>query len=283
MQVRGWIRDGRVLVNGAPGKAGRFVRSGQVITVDLPPLQAHAAAAENLDLPLRYRDDHLVVVAKPAGMATHPSPGWWRGSCVNALLGAIAEWPGVGGVAGPGVVHRLDRDTTGLLVFALSDPAHRQLNDDFRTRQIARRYLAWVEGELSGESLLTGPLRWDPEFASPDRRVHVHPEGRPARTRYRCLGSRNGRTLVELSLETGRTHQIRVHMANLGHPVIGDALYGQQGPALALHAYHLELVHPITGEPMVWMEPPPVSWETWESITEWLDLHKPLAGFHNGR
>ncbi|MEB3186856.1 MAG: RluA family pseudouridine synthase [bacterium] len=263
VEVRGWIRAGRVLVDGQPGKPGRYVRGGQAITVDLPPLRPHAARPEALPLPILHLDDQLVVVVKPAGMATHPSPGWWSGSCVNALLGAIADWPGVGGVAGPGVIHRLDRDTSGLLVFARSDEAHRLLNADLRARRIGRQYLAWVEGACEGERTLSAPLRWDPAFEAPERRVHVHPDGREAITHVRPLVVTSERSLVELRLETGRTHQIRVHMAHAGHPVVGDVLYGTPGPTLALHARQLTLTHPMTGETLTWQAPPPDTWRLW--------------------
>ena len=257
LEVRGWVKDGRVTVDGAPGKASRYVTPGQVIAVDRPPPRPHEAIPQDLPLPIRFEDAHLVVVAKPGGMATHPGPGWWQGSCVNALLHAVPVWPGVGGVAGPGIVHRLDRDTTGLLIFAKTDAAHQALLRAAAGRGLARTYLAWVVGALAGEGVVDAPLARDPDDP---QRVTVRPEGKAAVTRWRAVAEGPGRTLLELVLETGRTHQIRVHLAHLGHPVVGDPVYGAGGPFMALHAWRLAFAHPITGEPIALDEPPPPAW-----------------------
>ncbi len=257
LDVRGWVRDGRVTVDGGPAKASRYVTPGQRIVVDPPPPRPHEAVPEALPLPIRYEDDHLVVVAKPGGMATHPGPGWWKGSCVNALLHAIPEWPGVGGVAGPGIVHRLDRDTTGLLIFAKTDAAHQVLLRAAAERGLARTYLAWVEGEVAGDGVVDAPLARDPDDP---QRVMVRPDGKHAVTHYRVAARAPGRTLLELTLATGRNHQIRVHMAHLGHPVVGDPVYGHGGPFMALHAWRLAFDHPITGARIALEEPPPAEW-----------------------
>lgn len=255
--IRGWIRDGSVLVDGEKAKATRWLRPDQVIEVFVPPPAPHEAQPEDLPLPIRYEDDHLVVVSKPAGMATHPGPGWWKGSCVNALLFAIRDWPGIGGVAGPGIVHRLDRDTSGLLVFAKSKAAHQSLLKAVGERQFEREYLAWVEGRLEGGGTLTFPLARDP--AEPSR-VAVLESGKAAITHYESLQSDDARSLVRLRLETGRTHQIRVHLQHIGHPIWGDEVYGTPRGGMALHAARLAFSHPITGDRLEFVDDLPDTW-----------------------
>lgn len=257
LEVRKWVQAGLVTVDGAPGKASRYVQPGQVIAADPPPPKVHEAEPQDLPLPIRHEDPHLVVVAKPAGMATHPGPGWWKGSCVNALLFAIAEWPGVGGVAGPGIVHRLDRDTSGLLVFAKTDAAHQALLKAVKERDFDREYLAWVEGRLEGEGTIDAPLERNPDDP---QKVMVRPDGKAAVTHWRAIESGDARSLLAVTLETGRNHQIRVHMAHVGHPVVGDPVYGRGGPLMALHAWRLGFVHPMTGEPLRLEEPAPEAW-----------------------
>lgn len=265
LEVRQWVQAGRVLVDGLPGKASRYVKPGQAIDVDPPPPRPHEAVPQDLPLPIRHQDDHLVVVAKPAGMATHPGPGWWKGSCVNALLHHVAVWPGVGGVAGPGIVHRLDRDTSGLLIFAKTDATHQALLAAVKARLVDREYLAWVEGSIAGEGTIEAPLDRDP--LAPQR-VMVRQGGKPAVTHYRVLASGPDRSLLRLTLETGRNHQIRVHMAHLGHPVVGDPVYGAGGAFMALHAWRLAFAHPLTGEPLALIEPPPAAWEALGPLPE---------------
>jgi 23S rRNA pseudouridine1911/1915/1917 synthase len=247
LTVRAWIQAGHIRLNQQRTRPGRRPRCGEQISIVPPPLRPHPAQAQALDLPIYYQDQTLIVVNKPAGMATHPGPGWWQGSCVNALLHAISDWPGVGGVAGPGIVHRLDRDTSGLLLFARNDAGHRALLAALQARQIERRYLAWVEGELSGEGLIDQPLGRDPRNP---QQVIVTAAGKPARTHYRALAQHRGRSLLELTLETGRTHQIRVHLAWSGHPVCGDPRYGQADAQMYLHAWHLRLRHPDSRQPL---------------------------------
>jgi 23S rRNA pseudouridine1911/1915/1917 synthase len=273
LEVRDWVKAGHVLVDGLPGKSSRYVLGGQRIMVMPPPLKPHEAEPQDLDLPIRYEDDHLLVVAKPAGMATHPGPGWWKGSCVNALLHAVRDWPGISGVAGPGIVHRLDRDTSGLLIFAKSQQAHQALLEACRTRAVRREYLAWVEGRLEDRGTIDAPLGRDD--AHPER-VIVRPDGKSAVTHWEAIAPTDDRSLLRVRLETGRNHQIRAHMASIGHPVWGDPVYGSppsdpsesdpsapgQAPSfMALHAWKLVFRHPASGEELAFLEPPPAAWE----------------------
>lgn len=256
--IRDWVRSGLIRVDGERGKASRWLKPDQVVEVFLPPPTPHAAQPEELPLPIRYEDEHLVVVAKPAGMATHPGPGWWSGSCVNALLFSIRDWPGIGGVAGPGIVHRLDRDTSGLLVFAKTSLAHKRLVQAVGDRQFEREYLAWVEGRLEGTGTLTYPLARDPVETS---RVIVSPAGKSAITHYEVLRSGDARSLIRLRLETGRTHQIRVHLQHIGHPIWGDVVYGTPREQMALHATRLAFLHPVGDQRLEFVEPPPATWD----------------------
>lgn len=256
--VRDWVKQGRILVDGLPGKSSRYVQPGQRIDVNPPPLTPNEAEPQDLSLPIRFEDAHLVVVAKPAGMATHPGPGWWKGSCVNALLYAIRDWPGISGVAGPGIVHRLDRDTTGLLIFAKSQRAHQALLDACRNQQVRREYLAWVEGRLEGLGKIDAPLGRD---EAQSEKVVVREDGKPAVTHWEAIASADDRSLLRVRLETGRNHQIRAHMASIGHPVWGDPLYGNAQAFMALHAWKLAFEHPVTGEILEFSEPPPAAWE----------------------
>lgn len=220
-------------------------------------LRPHPALPEALNLPILFRDEHLVVVSKPSGMATHPGPGWWRGSCVNGLLHAIGNWPGIKGVAGPGIVHRLDRDTSGLLVFALTEKSHRALLKSVAEREFERVYIACLEGNWPLPACVRAPLGRD-ELQR--QRVVVRSDGKTAISFFEPVFWEPSRTWVHVRLETGRTHQIRVHASHAGHPVVGDPVYGNQGPVMALHAWKLGFEHPQTGEWLMFCEPPPPTW-----------------------
>lgn len=259
LQAREWIVSGCVKVSDQPLKPSLRLWPGAVVSFMPPPPRASEVEPQDLGVPIVYEDEALVVINKPVGMATHPGPGWWKGSAVNALLFQIRDWPGVGGVAQPGIVHRLDRDTSGLLVFAKNDEAHRHLLNQASNRQMKRRYLAWVEGDLLGEGVIDAPLGRSPE--QPDR-VIATLTGKSARTRFRSLRVEAGRSLVELELETGRTHQIRVHLSHLGYAVVGDPWYHPNPDAepMMLHAYSLAFTHPMSGKSLSFVVMPPSAW-----------------------
>lgn len=254
------IRERRVLVDGRPARPAEAVRGGSRVWVQVPPPEPMAAAPEPIPLDVVYEDPDLLVIHKPRGMVVHPAPGHRSGTLVNALLAHCRDLAGVGGALRPGLVHRLDRDTTGLLVVAKTEPAYRHLAGQLKRREMERRYLALVHGVPPAEGTVDAPIGRDPRRRI---RMAVVPDGRPARTHFRVLEAFGDRyALVEARLETGRTHQIRVHLAAIGHPVVGDPLYGGRDRTLglagqALHAYRLAFTHPRTGERMTFEVPPP--------------------------
>jgi 23S rRNA pseudouridine1911/1915/1917 synthase len=259
------VRDHRVEILGRTKiKPSTWLVAGEHIRVALPPAARSEVEPQDLPLPILYWDDDLVIVSKPAGMATHPGPGWWKGSAVNALLYHQKEWQAIGGVATPGIVHRLDRDTGGLLVFANGNSAHQALLEAMRDRQIKRSYLALVHGHLEGTGSIDLPLERDPGRVE---RVIVSEGGKRALTHWRALGSVGARTLVELVLETGRNHQIRVHLAAIGCPIVGDPWYGRgsEDVGLRLYAYRLALRHPRFEH-----------WLTAVTLPHWMPLEKDL-------
>jgi len=248
-----------VTLNGRPARAADAVREGDVLEYEVPPEEPLEPSAEAIPLVIVHDDADLVVVDKAAGMVVHPAAGHRSGTLVHALLGLGGRWSTLGGEARPGIVHRLDRGTSGLILAARTDAAHRALAAQLADRTLSRTYLAIVRGGLTGEErVLDGPIARHPR----DRlRMAVVEGGRPARTRVRPVERLRGHTLVQCDLETGRTHQIRVHLAAAGHPVAGDDVYGRQRPGEPnrpmLHAHRLRLRHPRTGEPMTFESPPP--------------------------
>ena len=260
-QVQRLIEGGLVLVDGRRAKAGRRVRCGETLTVTLPEPEPAVAVPEALPLEVVYEDGDLLVVNKPRGMAVHPGAGRNRGTLVNALLHHCRDLSGIGGVQRPGIVHRLDKDTSGLLVVAKNDVAHQELARQIKARTVTRRYLALVHGNLTRDrGTVAAPIA---RHAVHRQKMAVDPaRGRPAVTHFRVLRRYGACTLVELRLETGRTHQIRVHMAHIGHPVVGDRRYGPRRPDLGLegqflHAAVLGFRHPRTGAYLEFSAPLP--------------------------
>ncbi len=254
-QVRHLIQDGRVTITGRVSKAGQLVRAGDEVQVEVPAVATTIAEPEALPLTVLYEDATLVVVNKAPGMVVHPAPGRWQGTLVNALLHHFGPMPG-SEAARPGIVHRLDRDTSGVMVIARTTTALEHLGRQFAARTVTKRYLAVVRGWLRPEVLrIDTPIgRHTTERKKMSTRARV---ARAAVTRVRVLERFADATLVEAAPETGRTHQIRVHLAAHGHSIVGDAVYGRPRPheaswiaRQALHAAMLRIVHPDSGATM---------------------------------
>jgi 23S rRNA pseudouridine1911/1915/1917 synthase len=242
---------------------------GDVVEFAVPDAHPKRATAESLPLRLVYEDADLVVVDKPAGMVVHPAPGHHSGTLVNALLGLGGSWSAAGGEERPGIVHRLDKGTSGLIVAARNDVAHRALAAQLSDRTLSRTYVAIVHGVIKTEAgELVGPIGRHPKER---KRMAVVKGGRFARTRYEVVERKRAYTLVRCDLDTGRTHQIRVHLAAFGHPVAGDPDYGgrraDEPSRPMLHAWRLRLRRPGTGDEMSFEAPPPVDFtDFWSSL-----------------
>ncbi len=249
------IAQGRVLVDGAREKASFRADPGATIEVDVPAPAARAVLAEDIPLAVVYEDADLLIVDKPAGMVVHPAPGNWSGTLVNALKGRGGALSATGGEDRAGIVHRLDKETSGLLLVAKTDRAHRVLGAALSRREIVRRYAALAWGHLAQDVVTVDrPLARDPRDR---KRMAVVATGRPARTEFHRLARFDAADLLRAHLFTGRTHQIRVHLAAIGHPVVGDDTYGGGGGRRLvslppkrhfLHAAWLVFRHPVTGE-----------------------------------
>ncbi|HEY8552433.1 MAG TPA: RluA family pseudouridine synthase [Thermaerobacter sp.] len=257
------IRRHQVRVNGRPARPSRRLEPGEEVVVELPAPEPSGVVAEPLPLDVVYEDADLVVLNKPRGWVVHPAPGHPQGTLANALLARYPEMEGVGGPGRPGIVHRLDRDTTGLLVVARSPLAYRELVRLLKERKVRREYLALVRGSPEvREGTIDAPIGRHPVDR---KRMAVLPDGgRAARTHFQVVERAGRYTLLRCWLETGRTHQIRVHLAFIGLPVAGDPVYGgrhAQGElgleGQALHAARLTFPHPRDGRPLDFTVPPP--------------------------
>jgi 23S rRNA pseudouridine1911/1915/1917 synthase len=279
--VQALIDEGHVLVDGAPGRAAGRLRAGQAVELRVPELRAAEPLPERIALAVVHEDDDLMVVDKPAGLVVHPGAGAPAGTLVNALLHHAKSLSGVGGVLRPGIVHRLDKGTSGLLVVAKHDAAHRALSEQFAGRTVVKEYLALVLGvPRASAGSVDRPIGRDPRNR---KRMSVSaPRGREARSTWSLVEAFDGAALLRVRIHTGRTHQIRVHLASLRHPVAGDATYGGTRPpgsrsaaareALlrlarpALHAARLEFTHPTTGKRLAFEAPLP------EDLAQVLDV-----------
>jgi 23S rRNA pseudouridine1911/1915/1917 synthase len=267
-QAKRLIDAGLVRVDGRPRKGGHALGAGAIVEVDVPAAAPSGIVAEALPLTVLWEDAHLLAVDKPPGMVVHPAPGWRRGTLVNALAHHLGTTAGPGEADRPGIVHRLDRDTSGVLLVARSAAALEGLARQFRARTVEKRYLAVVRGRVG------------PEAGTIDRPIGRHPRerkrmsvaarrGRAAVTRWTVVERFAGATLLRLHPETGRTHQLRVHLAAAGHPILGDPLYGARRPGRtlppagaafprqALHAEEIRFIHPMTGERLAVRAPLP--------------------------
>ncbi|HEX2091451.1 MAG TPA: RluA family pseudouridine synthase [Longimicrobiaceae bacterium] len=268
------IEEGNVLLDGVPPRKRDRPRAGDRIEVRLSPPEPSHAAPEEIPLDILYQDEDLLVLDKPPGLVVHPAPGHRSGTLVNALLHAVGDLSGIGGVLRPGIVHRLDRDTSGLLLVAKNDEAHRRLADDLRARRTRRAYLTVAWGHLPADTLtVDAPIGRHP---TDRKRMAVVETGRRAVTHFRRLERWRAADLLRAELETGRTHQIRVHLLHAGHPVVGDATYApgrergfsgaergwaaelaRRTPRHFLHAAELRFRHPRSGAEMRFEAPLP--------------------------
>ena len=260
-RLQAWVREGRVLVDEREVPPKFRVRGGESLLIDVPPPpEAVADAPEAIDLEVVFEDEALIVINKPAGLVVHPGSGNWQGTLLNALL---FHCPALSRVPRAGIVHRLDKDTSGLLVVAKTLAAQTDLVRQLQARTVHRVYLALAHGAISAGGTVNAPIGRHP---SQRTRMAVVGQGRDAVTHYTVVDRFAACTLVRCRLETGRTHQIRVHMAHIGHPLVGDPVYGrrrcldpvlQAFPRQALHATQLGLIHPLSGEAMSWEAPMP--------------------------
>jgi 23S rRNA pseudouridine1911/1915/1917 synthase len=265
-RIKALLGEGRIALGGAPVAQGSLKpTAGTPFTIAVPEAVPAEAAAQDIPLSIAFEDEYLVVVDKPAGLVVHPAAGNLDGTLVNALLHHCqGQLSGIGGVARPGIVHRIDKDTSGLLVVAKTDAAHEGLARQFADHSVERAYLAVASGRpVPGAGTIRGAIARSPVNR---KKMALVEEGRGkhAVTHYRTLEAFAGATLVECRLETGRTHQIRVHLSSIGHALLGDTVYGRTPPRLrsllgdlhfqrqALHAAELGFVHPLTGERLHW-------------------------------
>lgn len=248
------IAEGRIRVNGKPAAKSARLSGGETVTVDVPQLRETALPPQDIPLDVVYEDDDVIVVNKPTGLVVHPAPGHPDGTLVNALLHHCGDsLSGIGGEKRPGIVHRIDRDTSGLIIAAKNDAAHLALSAQLKDHSLSRTYECLVTGNMKQDS---GTVDAPIGRSSADRKkMAVVPTGRRAVTHWEVVARYPGVTHLRCRLETGRTHQIRVHMAHIGHPILGDTVYGAKKPVpgltgQCLHAAGLRFIHPRTGEPV---------------------------------
>ncbi|MBU2700233.1 23S rRNA pseudouridine1911/1915/1917 synthase [Sporomusaceae bacterium BoRhaA] len=261
--VQKLITAEKVLVNDKKVKANYKIQADDVIQLSIPEPEQGTVLPENLPLQILYEDDELIVVNKARGMVVHPAPGNVKGTLVNALLYHCTHLSGINGVIRPGIVHRLDKDTTGVMVVAKTDRAHLSLSKQIQERSASREYFALVQGVIGEEQgLIEAPIGRHPVDRKKMAVVFAH--SKPAITRFHVVERFRGYTLVKCKLLTGRTHQIRVHMAYIHHPVVGDPIYGpthspfaQLIAGQALHSAKLSLTHPVTQKSLVFEAPMP--------------------------
>lgn len=248
-RIRRLVEDGSVTVDGRCSKASFRLSTGQTVRLEIPPTSPPRLRPSRIPLNIVFEDGHLMVIDKAAGMAVHPGPGNEDDTLANAVLAHAPGLVGIGGGGRPGIVHRLDKDTSGLIVVAKTDRAQASISEQFKSRSVTKIYLALVAGHPNPpEADIDAPIGRHPH----DRqRMAIVSTGRPARTRYRILNPYSRASLIGARPKTGRTHQIRVHMASIGHPVVGDEAYGRSAPGLPrqfLHAHEIEFCHPDSSE-----------------------------------
>lgn len=264
-QIQKWIKEGLVFVNGSPVKGNYRLNEDDSVSLNVPPQVKWEIRPEEMPLNIVYEDDDVIVVNKPRGMVVHPAPGHYTGTLVNGLLHYGARLSNLNGSLRPGIVHRIDKDTSGLIMVAKSNEAHKSLAEQLKQHTVDRTYIAIARGVIEHErGTIDAPIGRDPKNR---KRMAVNFEnGKRAITRFATLERFENHTLVELKLETGRTHQIRVHMKYIGFPLVGDPKYGssRRGENIdgqALHASGLSFIHPTTGRRLTFSAPMPADME----------------------
>lgn len=262
-QVQQWIKDGDITVNGKKEKANYRLQTGDLVEIEVPEPELPDIEPEDLHLDIYYEDADVLVVNKPKGMVVHPSNGHFTGTLVNGLMYHCKDLSGINGVLRPGIVHRIDKDTSGLLMVAKNDYAHEKLAAQLSEKTVTRKYFALVHGNIPHEAgTIDAPIGRDP---ADRQRMAVVDNGKDAVTHFRVLERFDRFTFIECRLETGRTHQIRVHMKYIGHPLAGDPKYGPKKTidfgGQALHAGVLGFRHPRTGETLTFEAPLPNDFE----------------------
>ncbi len=258
-EIKSALDEQKILLNGAPVKPRGLVKEGDRIQADLVPRPAFEMKGENISVKIHYEDDSLLVVEKPAGMVVHPGAGNKEGTLVHALLGRGGGLSSLGGKERPGIVHRLDKETSGILLVAKNNAAHKALQAQFAARSLSKTYTALVKGAIEfEEGRVLEPIGHDPKVRH-KMMVSRHEKAREAESYYHVVRRFRYSTLLEVRIVTGRTHQIRVHMLHLGHPVVGDMIYGsgKPGDRLCLHASKIEFLHPKSGKLMKFESPIP--------------------------
>lgn len=267
--IKRLLDEGNILVNGKKEKPSYRPGDGDIIKIDIPEVHEIELKAQNIPVPVIYEDNDIIVVNKPKGMVVHPANGNPDGTLVNAILAMCKDsLSGIGGEIRPGIVHRLDKDTSGLLIIAKNDIAHMEISKQIQERKVTKRYIALVRGIIAeDEATIDIPIA---RSTQDRKKMAVDSKGKNAVTHFKVLKRYDKYTLLDIKIDTGRTHQIRVHMSHIGHPVVGDMVYsngknefGIEGQML--HAKYLEFKHPVTGEELKLEAPVP---EYFENILE---------------
>ncbi|MCP4415779.1 MAG: RluA family pseudouridine synthase [Chloroflexi bacterium] len=255
-QIQRLLKDGQILLNGRPAKPNLRLTGGEEVTITLPEPEETEIIAEPIPLDIRYEDDDMLIINKPAGMVVHPAPGHSSGTLVNAVLHHCPNLPGISGEKRPGIVHRLDKETSGLIAVAKNERALRHLQAQFKERTVGKWYLALADGQVQpATAIIDAPIGRDPRQR---KKMTVLPlsgsaRARPAQTQYETVTSYDDHTLLRCELFTGRTHQIRVHLAYIGFPIVGDKVYGRRKQSIQsgrhfLHAAELKVKRPFDNE-----------------------------------
>ena len=252
-RIQQLIKDRNITVNGKPTKSSYKIEENDEIIIEVPEVETTEIKPENIKIDIVYEDSDIAVINKQAGLVVHPAHGHYSGTLVNAILYHIKDLSGINGEIRPGIVHRLDKDTSGLIVIAKNDKVHTALTEMFQEKKIRKTYLAILKGKLNkSEGKIVTQIGRDKNDRKKMTVIDDVAKGKNAITNYRVISQNNLFTLVKVNIETGRTHQIRVHMRYLGYPILGDSVYGRKDneKRQMLHAYKLEFIHPVTGRQM---------------------------------